>query len=104
MSELKTVFVTGASGYIAKHIVLQLLNAGYAVRGSVRSDKKADEVRAAMAAHVGDAAALDKLEFVTLDLTKDEGWDAALTGVDVLMHTASPFPLSAPKDENDLII
>lgn len=103
MSELKTVFVTGASGYIAKHIVLQLLDGGYAVRGSVRSDKKADEVRAAMAAHVGDAAALDKLEFVTLDLTKDEGWDAALEGVDVLMHTASPFPLGAPKDENDLI-
>ncbi len=103
MSELKTVFVTGASGYIAKHIIQQLLDGGYAVRGSVRSDKKADEVRAAMTAHVGDPAVLDKLEFVTLDLNADEGWDAALAGVDVLMHTASPFPLAPPKNEQDLI-
>ncbi|MEE9453547.1 MAG: aldehyde reductase [Paracoccaceae bacterium] len=97
------ILVTGASGYIAKHIILQLLNGGYSVRGSVRSDKRADEVRAAMAAHLQDKSALERLEFVELDLTDDAGWDAALLDVDVLMHTASPFPLSDPKDEDDLI-
>lgn len=33
----KTVCVTGASGYIAGHLVAQLLEAGYKVRGTVRS-------------------------------------------------------------------
>ena len=38
------------------------------------------------------------LEFATLDLTRDEGWQDALRGCDVLIHTASPFPLTEPKD------
>ncbi len=100
---IQKVLVTGASGYIAKHIVLQLLNGGYNVRGSVRSDKRAEEVRAAMAAHLDDKSALERLEFVELDLTDDAGWDAALLDIDVLMHTASPFPLADPKNADDLI-
>ncbi len=33
----KTIFVSGATGYIAKHLIFQLLEKGYVVRGSVRS-------------------------------------------------------------------
>ena len=100
----KTVLLTGASGYIAKHIALQLLNAGYAVRGTVRSLARAAEVTEAVRPHLDDASDLDKrLTFVALDLTKDTGWDEAMADIDVLMHTASPFPLNPPKDENDLI-
>jgi dihydroflavonol-4-reductase len=44
-----------------------------------------------------------KLTFVELDLEKDAGWDNALKGIDVLLHTASPFPIASPRDENDLI-
>ena len=44
-----------------------------------------------------------RLTFVELDLEKNSGWDAAINGVDVLLHTASPFPLVSPKDENELI-
>lgn len=97
------VVLTGASGFIAKHIVLQLLNAGFAVHGTVRSMKRADEVRDAVRAHLGDAQALDRLSFAELDLTQDEGWAEALEGADVLMHTASPFPLVQPEDENEVI-
>ncbi len=89
------VLVTGASGFIAKHIVRQLLEEGYQVRGSVRSDKRQSE----LAALFPDA----DLEFVKLDLTSDEGWDVALDGVDVLMHTASPFPGGEPDDPMELI-
>jgi len=101
---MRKVLLTGASGYIGKHILLQLLNQGYDVRASVRNLSKSQEVRDAVAPHLLDSSVLDKhLTFVELDLEKDSGWDLALDGIDVLMHTASPFPLASPKDENDLI-
>lgn len=98
------VLLTGASGYIAKHVAAALLNKGYQVRGSVRSLARGAEVRAAVAPELADATGLDhRLTFVALDLAADDGWDAALEGVDVLMHTASPFPLEQPKNENEII-
>lgn len=89
------VFITGASGFIAKHILRELLEKGYAVRASVRSEKRKAELEELFP----EAA----LEFAFLDLTKDEGWDDAMAGCDVLMHTASPFPLREPKDPQELI-
>jgi dihydroflavonol-4-reductase len=101
---MENVLVTGASGYIGKHITLHLLNQGYKVRASVRSLVKSAEVRDAVRPHLLDSSNLDSLlTFVELDLEKDSGWEAALQGIDVLMHTASPFPLASPKDENELI-
>ena len=101
---MKKVLITGASGYIGKHITLQLLNQGYEVRASVRNLAKSAEVRDAVRPHLLDSSNLDsRLTFVELDLEKDSGWDVALQGIDVLMHTASPFPLASPKDENQLI-
>jgi dihydroflavonol-4-reductase len=101
---MTTVLLTGASGYIGKHITLQLLNQGYKVRASVRSLSKSAEVKNAVKPHLLDSSDLDsRLTFVELDLDKDSGWDAALKGIDVLMHTASPFPIASPKDENELI-
>ena len=98
------VLLTGASGYIGKHITLQLLNQGYEVRASVRKLSKSSEVRDAVLPHLIDSSNVDtKLTFIELDLEKDAGWADALKGIDVLMHTASPFPLISPKDENDLI-
>lgn len=98
------VLLTGASGYIGKHITLELLNQGYEVRASLRSLKKATEVIDAVTPHLKDSKSLDsRLTFVELNLEKDAGWEDALEGVDVLMHTASPFPIASPKDENELI-
>jgi len=104
MLNMKKVLITGASGYIGKHITLQLLNQGYEVRASVRNLAKSVEVLDAVRPHLLDPSNFDtRLTFVELDLEKDSGWDAALQGIDVLMHTASPFPLASPKDENELI-
>jgi dihydroflavonol-4-reductase len=98
------VLLTGASGYIGKHIALQLLNQGFEVRASVRSLSKSAEVISAVKPYLLDKSGLDvRLTFVELDLEKDPGWDEALSGIDVLMHTASPFPIASPKDETDLI-
>ena len=102
-SKNKTVLLTGVSGYIGKHVALQLLNQGYNVRASVRNLQKTEEVRKAILPHLSDTSQLDtRLTFVELDLEKDAGWTEALTGMDVLMHTASPFPIASPKDENIL--
>ncbi|MBQ2261731.1 MAG: SDR family NAD(P)-dependent oxidoreductase [Loktanella sp.] len=94
----KIVLLTGASGYIAKHIALQLLQAGYHVRGTIRDMTRADDICAALAPHLD-----TRLDFVQVDLTRDDGWAAALTGVDVLVHTASPFPITQPDNADDLI-
>lgn len=104
MAQRKRVFLTGATGFIAKHVLLQLLSEGYLVRASVRSPERAAEVRATMAAHLLEPDDLDRrLQFVTLDLERDAGWDEALAGCSALVHVASPFPIAAPQDEEDLI-
>jgi dihydroflavonol-4-reductase len=101
---MSTVLLTGAGGYIGKHVALQLLNKGYHVRASVRDLKRSQEVKDAITPHLASGVDLEKsLTFVLLDLNKDSGWDEALAGVDVLMHTASPFPIASPKNEDEII-
>jgi dihydroflavonol-4-reductase len=101
---MSTVLLTGAGGYIGKHVALQLLNKGYDVRASVRDLKRSQEVKDAITPHLASGVDLEKsLTFVLLDLNKDSGWDEALAGVDVLMHTASPFPIASPKNEDEII-
>lgn len=89
------VLLTGASGFIAKHILRELLERGYEVRASVRSEARKGEIEALFPEAT--------LEFALLDLTLDDGWEAAAAGCDVLIHTASPFPLAEPKTPDELI-
>ena len=95
----KTILVTGISGFIAKHCALDLLQHGYRVRGTVRSLKKAEEVKATLAPHCD----ITQLEFVEADLMSDRGWDAAMHGIYAVLHLASPFILNEPKDPDELI-
>ncbi|MEM8590981.1 MAG: NAD-dependent epimerase/dehydratase family protein [Pseudomonadota bacterium] len=94
----ETVLLTGITGFIAKRIAKDLLDAGYKVRGSLRSPTREAEVRAAL-----NEPGTERLTFVTLDLSADDGWAEAMDGVSAVLHTASPFPLSNPKDENEVI-
>ncbi|UIJ73806.1 NAD-dependent epimerase/dehydratase family protein [Aurantimonas sp. HBX-1] len=95
-----TVLLTGISGFIAKHVALRLLERGYRVRGSVRSAGKGAEVRATLAHH---GAQLDRLEIVEADLLADAGWAKAAAGCRFVVHTASPFPLTQPRDRFALV-
>lgn len=94
------VLVTGASGFVAQHLILQLLAKGYEVRGTLRSMKRADEVRNVLAQH--DPRAKD-IAFVEADLASDTGWAEAVKDCTYVHHVASPFPAVHPKDEMELI-
>lgn len=99
----ETVVLTGITGFLAKHVALRLLNAGFAVRGTLRRLDRAEEVRAALTPGLVDRDRLGALSLVEADLESDAGWDAAMAGADVLVHTASPFPTTSPKDPMVLI-
>ncbi|WP_179395375.1 NAD-dependent epimerase/dehydratase family protein [Lacticaseibacillus absianus] len=87
---MQTIVVTGASGFVARWVIQDLLAHGYAVRGSLRSLAKADEVRRSVL--VGDAADRgDALQFFAADLTAATGWVAGLRGADGVIHVASPL-------------
>ncbi len=94
------VLVTGGTGFIAAHCIVQLLEAGHRVRTSVRSLDRADEVREMVRTGGAEPSGI---EFVTADLLHDDGWQAAVDGAAFVMHVASPFPMRQPKDDEELI-
>ena len=96
---MEKVLVTGASGYIALHCIAELLKNGYAVKGSLRSMNRENEVREAVRKEVSDS----NLEICELDLLKDEGWDIAASECAYMLHLASPFIVGEPKSEDELI-
>ena len=93
---MSTVLVTGGSGFIASHTLLQLLAAGHRVRATVRS--------AARASELGSQLKDDRVSFFVADLEADTGWKSAVNGCDYVLHTASPLPRGVPKHEDELII
>ncbi|HEY1602413.1 MAG TPA: aldehyde reductase [Pirellulales bacterium] len=99
---MSTVLVTGGSGFIGSHCLLQLLAAGHQVRTTVRTLGREADVRAML--KVGGAEPGDRLNFVEADLEKDAGWPAAVAGCDYVLHVASPFPPSLPQHEDELIV
>lgn len=98
---MKTVLVTGGSGYLGGWCVVELLRRGYQVRTTVRDLSREAEVRARIAPEV-DAG--DKLSVLAADLSSDDGWEGAARGCDYVMHVASPFPPVQPKDPDELIV
>jgi len=93
----RPVLVTGAGGFIARHVVTSLLEAGYAVRGTLRRESDEEGLRADLAAHLADPGRLDLFEVTCVDLGDDRGWVQACVGAGALMHTASPFPMAQPR-------
>ena len=100
------VLVTGATGFIAQHCMVQLLDAGYEVRGTARSADRTNEVVAILGRHVQETSRdrLDDVQVVAADLLSDDGWHEAVTGCRYVLHVASPLPRGAAKDENELIV
>ena len=95
-----TILVTGASGLIRCHCVLDLLNHDYQVRGSVRDLSRTDALEATLNANGADTSNLD---WVQASLTEPNDWSAAVDGCHAIFHIASPVPAIQPKDPADVI-
>jgi len=99
---MSQVLVTGGSGFIGVHCILDLLRAGFHVRTTVRSRERATEVLAMLRA--GGAEPGDRLGFEVADLEQDAGWAAATAGCEYVLHVASPFPWGTPKRAEQLVV
>ena len=97
---MTSVFVSGASGFIAQHIVKALIAKGYDVVGSVRSEAKGETLKKCLNS--------EKFQYeLVKDITADGAFDAAIKAhpeVTVLLHTASPFFYDTTDPEKDLVI
>ena len=97
-----SVFISGASGFIAQHIVENLLKENYTVIGSVRSQEKADRLTRQFCNN-------PNLQFeIVGDIAKLDAFDNAFSkhGKDIkyVLHTASPFHFNTTEYEKDLLI
>lgn len=99
---MSKVLVTGGSGFVGAHVILQLVGAGHQVRTTVRNLNRESAVRAMLKA--GGQEPGDSLSFFAADLERDAGWREAAAGCDYVMHVATPIPVNAPKDEDELIV
>ena len=99
---MSKVLVTGGSGFVGAHVILQLVRAGHQVRTTVRNLTRESAVRAMLKA--GGQEPGDSLSFFAADLESDAGWREATAGCDYVVHVASPIPVNAPKHEDELIV
>jgi dihydroflavonol-4-reductase len=103
MTDKGLVLVTGATGFVGKWTVVELLRAGYRVRGTVRAlGAKADRVRKAAEAQLGPEA-LERLDLVVADILDDAGWAEAMQGVSAVMHVATAIRADEPRDSSLVI-
>lgn len=95
------VLVTGGSGFIASHCILQLLQSRYRVRTTLRSLGREADVRAML--KQGGIDPGDRLSFVVADLSADTGWAEAVSGCTYVLHGASPTPSGSQTREEDWV-
>ena len=92
------VLVTGASGFVAAHVIDQLIDLGYSVIGTVRSDSKGEF-------YVKKYGSKFQYEIVK-DISVLNAFDhvfQAHPDIKYVQHTASPFHFQGEDAENDLI-
>ena len=97
---MSTIVVTGGSGFIAAHCLVQALDAGHTVRTTVRSLAREAEVRAMVKAG---GASDEKLQVARADLDSDAGWSDVIRGADFVLHVASPTLATASTRVDDFV-
>ncbi|KAL3654747.1 hypothetical protein CASFOL_001482 [Castilleja foliolosa] len=97
---MKTVCVTGASGYIASWLVKFLIQRGYTVKASVRDIDDENKTQHLLTFD----GAKERLQLINADLLEEGSFDAVIDGCDGVFHTASPFLLSTSDPQAAIII
>lgn len=95
----KLVCVTGASGFVAAHLVAALLQDGYRVRGTVRSLAIPEKYRYLTELPGAD----ERLELVEAELLTEGSYDEAVAGCGAVFHTASPYVINVKDPQKDLV-
>ncbi len=94
-----TILVTGGTGFVSTHIILQLLQKGYNVKTTLRSISSKGKVIDTLKSNR--ITNLNNLAFVEADLSKDDNWDEAMKGCEYVLSVASPVFFTIPKNENE---
>ena len=92
-----TVLVTGGTGYLGRWCIRQLVHAGYPVRTTVRDRSVSAHLRSL-------ADDPSRISVCEADLRADGGWNEAVAGCDFVLHVASPFPSTQPRNADDVIV
>lgn len=99
--DIPIALVTGASGYVATHIIKQLLEQGRVrVRGTVRNlsnEKKVKPLREIV------PEPQYPLRLIEADLQNSKSWIEAVRRCTYVYHVASPFPSTVPRDPEVII-
>ncbi len=98
----RRIIVTGASGFIAKHVIAQLLDKEFSVRATLRDFSKAESVRRTIDLMCANGIS-GRFDLVSCDLLSDDGWLETMEGGDALMHLAAIVPSSEPKNPATVI-
>ena len=88
---MEKVLVTGATGFIGLHCIKQLLDRGYSVNGTLRSQDRQAEVLDSLERNNTPTRHLSLFE---VDLNRDSGWNSAIRDCNYVLHVASPFVLT----------
>ena len=96
----KKVLLTGVSGFLGHHCATELIKSGYFVKGTVRDLRRKNEVLNGIKKEVDPN---EKIEFIKLDLLKDDGWEDAVKGCEYILHVASPSSVDEPSHEDEYI-
>ncbi len=98
--EIKTIMITGGTGYIGSWVVKDLLEKGYKIRLTVRN--KSNKAKFEHLLRIAEDSK-GALEIWEADLLNEGSFDEAARGCDAIMHIASPFTLRFKDPQKELI-
>ncbi|MDC2963851.1 NAD-dependent epimerase/dehydratase family protein [Gammaproteobacteria bacterium] len=95
----KKVLVTGASGFIGSHCVIDLIDHGYQVVGTIRDISRESTLRKIFSKLKVDNG---RVSFKKADLRNSQEVVLAMDGCDSIFHIASPVPIVQPKTRDGI--